>query len=104
MSLLDNITSPISKIVISIKILRLSTTPIYSYSTILYQLITNKPLGFRSNTPISKGTTSKYSIIYYTKFLITNKLLNIPISIDNKDLLSYSYKQELTTIKLFIKY
>ena len=34
-----------------------------------------------------KGTTSKYSIVYHTKFLVTNKLLNVPISIDNKDLL-----------------
>ena len=87
-----------------IKVLRLSTTSIYSYPTTLYQLITNKPLGFRSNAPMSKDTTSKYSIVYYTKFLITNKLLNIPISIDNKNLLSYNYKQKLTTIKLFIKY
>ena len=76
----------------SIKVLRLSTTPIYSYSTTLYQLITNKPLGFRSNAPMPKGATSKYSIIYHTEFLVTNKLLDVPISINNKDLLPYSYK------------
>ena len=71
----------------SIKALRLSATPIYSYPTILHQLVTNEPLGFRSNAPISKDAASEYSIIYHTKFLVTNELLNVPISIDNKDLL-----------------
>ena len=78
--------------VMFIKAPRLSATPVYSYPATLHQLVANEPLGFRSNAPIPKGTTSKYSIVYYTEFLITNKLLNIPISINNKDLLSYSYK------------
>ena len=76
----------------SVKVLRPSATPVYSYPATLYQLVANEPLGFRSNAPMPKGAASKYSIVYYTKFLITNKLLNIPISIDNKNLLSYSYK------------
>ena len=78
--------------VMSIKALRLSATPVYSYSATLHQLVANKPLGFRSNAPMPKGATSKCSIVYHTEFLVTNELLNIPISIDDEDLLPCGYK------------
>ena len=71
----------------SIKALRPSATPVYSYPATLYQLVTNEPLGFRSNAPMPKGTTSECSIVYHTKFLVTNKLLDIPVGIDDEDLL-----------------
>jgi hypothetical protein len=39
-----------------------------------------------------KGAVSKSFIIYYTIFLVTNKLFDTLVSIDNKDLLPYNCK------------
>ena len=78
--------------VMSVKAPRPSATPVYSYPATPHQLVANEPLGFRSNAPMPKGATSKYSIVYHTKFLITNELLNVPISMDDEDLLPCDYE------------
>ena len=88
----------------SVKALRPSTTPVYSYPATLHQLVANEPLGFRSNAPMPKGATSGYSIVYYTEFLVTNKLLDVPIGIDDKDLLPCGYEWKLAAVELFIKH
>ena len=51
-----------------------------------------------------KGAASKCSIVYHTEFLVTNKLLNVPVSIDNEDLLPCGCEWKLTAVELFIKH
>ena len=90
--------------VMSIKVLRPSTTPVYSYPATPHQLVANEPLGFRSNTLMPKGTTSEYSIVYHTEFLVTNELLDVPVGMDDEDLLPCSCEWKLAAVELFIKH
>jgi hypothetical protein len=99
---LKDFTSFIRLIVTFNLILKLSVI-LVSYITLLKKLITNKLLSRYFNSLMLVNANKFISLILLIK-LITNKLLDKPLNIDNKNLLSYSYKWKLIAIKFLIKH